>query len=412
MRIGREHQRPINRRAFLQSIARAATSISVTASSFGLGEAATHDDRGSTMKSTLDDALVILRDTGTETHTGAPNHGPMAAEALDAMGRAEAITGWAERYRRQLDALPEATSPIVRNGWQSVLGAIDRSADWVAFFRRQLAEAPWRMVLADWIGRLMPGVPSAGAHGLIRTAHALRALQHAETPLRVEELGSALAYWAAYYRQLPGTPNLVGDLRYDEAVEQMPLFLSGEARRGPPREVYVRVMSAHAMEFAAAVDRAGPPESIGAALSTVSEAGARVYLNNASRQPLVLLHTVTVPAALRMMLPQLPEDLQATAFAYVWQNVAGVIAAYADEPPKRRDDWPVPDTATLIERAIETDDPHAIKLTEACLRENRLNPQSAYLAAAADWIDRLHRARDWSYEEREEAGMEFRSLSP
>src|SRR5262249_29427893 len=87
-----------------------------------------------------------------------------------------------------------------------------RFADWVAFFRAQMAEAPWRAVFREWIGRLMPATPSAGGHGLLRTAHALRALSDAETPPRVEELGVALAYWAAYYRKFSDTPHL-GDAK-------------------------------------------------------------------------------------------------------------------------------------------------------------------------------------------------------
>src|SRR5215470_14126125 len=151
------------------------------------------------MKSTFDEALECLRRTGSEVAGGvAPNHGPMAAEALVALGRDDDVVAWADRYRRKLDAMPASRSPIAADGWAEALGAIDRFGDWVAFFRARLAEAPWRVVFEEWIGRLLSATPSAGAHGLIRTAHALRALADAETELRVEELGVALAYWAAY----------------------------------------------------------------------------------------------------------------------------------------------------------------------------------------------------------------------
>ena len=131
---------------------------------------------------------------------------PMAAEALAAMGCDDVVVAWADRYRRQLDAIPPPRSPVTAENWAQALGTIDRFGDWAAFFRAQLAEAPWQVVFGEWIGRLLPATPSAGAHGLIRTAHALRALADAETSPRVEELGVALAYWAAYYRKLPGTP--------------------------------------------------------------------------------------------------------------------------------------------------------------------------------------------------------------
>src|SRR5215831_18072026 len=275
------------------------------------------------MKGAFDEALECLRGTGSEVAAGvAPNHGPMAAEALVALGRDDVVVAWADRYRQKLDPMPPPTSPVTAESWAQALGVIDRFGDWVAFFRAQLAEAPWRVVFKEWITRLLPATPSAGAHGLIRTAHALRALADAETPLRVEELGVALAYWAAYYRTFSSTPHLVGTLDLGDALLRIPLFLSGQARPGMPREVYLRVMQAHGKEFSEAVDGAAEPASIEDALSSLTEAGARLYLVNASHQPLVLLHTVTVSAALRLLLPHLPSELNKTALAYVWQNVA------------------------------------------------------------------------------------------
>src|SRR5262249_21154894 len=207
---------------------------------------------------------------------------------------------------------------ITTADWAEALGAIDRFADWVAFFRTQLGEAPWRAVFSEWIGRLLPATPSAGGHGFLRTAHALRALADAETALRVEELGVALAYWAAYYRTLPSTPRLAGTLALGDALGRVPLFLSGQTRPGMPREVYLRVMQAHGEEFAAVVDGAAEPESIEDALSSLTEAGARLYLAKASRQPPVLLHTGTVSAALRPLAPHLPPGLHTTAPPHVW----------------------------------------------------------------------------------------------
>lgn len=361
------------------------------------------------MNNTFDEALEVLRGTGSEVAGGvAPNHGPMGAEALVAMGRDDVVVAWANRYRQKLHAMPPSRSPITADGWEGALGAINRFGDWVAFFRAQLAEAPWRSVFGEWIGRLLPATPSAGAHGLLRTAHALRALTDGETSLRVEELGVALAYWAAYYRKLPGTPRLAGALDLGEALGRIPLFLSGQARPGMPREVYLRVMQTHGEEFFQAVDRAAEPESVDGALSSLTETGARLYLANASRQPLVLLHTVTVSAALRLFLPHLPSGLHRTALAYVWQNAAATAAAYGDARPPEHEDWLPQEESELIERSIATDDPHALKFTEACIREYHLNPQPVYLAAAADWASRLHRARDWSAAERDAAGLEFR----
>src|SRR5262249_55970324 len=274
---------------------------------------------GLIMDSTFDEALERLRGTGSEVAGGvAPNHGPMAAQALVALGCDDIVVAWADRYRRQLDAMPPPRSPVAARDWAQARGAIDRFGARVAFFGAHLAEAPWRVVFGEWIGRLLPATPCAGAHGLIRTAHALRALADAETALRVEELGVALAYWAAYYRTLPGTPRLAGALDLGDALLRIPLFLSGQARPGMPREVYLRVMHALGGEFAGAVEGAAEPKPVDGPLSSLTGGGGRVYLATAPRHPLVFLHPVPAPAALRLLLPHLPAGLHKTALAYAW----------------------------------------------------------------------------------------------
>ncbi|HMG37123.1 MAG TPA: hypothetical protein VKM94_24545 [Blastocatellia bacterium] len=359
------------------------------------------------MKGTLDEALERLRGTSTEvTGGGEPNHGPMAAEALISLGRDELVVGWTDRYRRKLELMPAATSPpITVDTWRQSLGQIGRIGDWAAFFRRQFIESPWRNVFADWIGRLLPGAISAGQHGLIRTAHAIRALDAEETPLRVEELGVALSYWAAYYRELPGIPRLVGTLDFDEALTKVPRVTRGQPGRGMPRELILKVMDSQT-EFGAAVDAAIEPKSVEDALSSLTQAGARLYLSQADRQPLVLLHTVTGPAALRLLLPHLASDMHKMALAYVWQAVAAMTSMYASNSNGIRDESALPPQSEIIEGAVETDDPHAIKFVEACIREFRLNPEPVYLRAAHDWATRLHQARNWSQAQRVEAGIE------
>ncbi len=43
----------------------------------------------------------------------------------------------------------------------------------------------------------------------------------------------------------------------------------------------------------------------------------------------------------------------------------------------------------LIDRAVASQDEHAIKFTEACLREYALNPKPVYLPAARDAVERF-----------------------
>ncbi len=141
--------------------------------------------------SPLDDALTVFAATAPSYGSlGLANHGPMAAEALDHLGRADAIAAWAEGYRRRLDpASPPADRPLSEEDWPGALGEETRLRDWLALFEREVADRPPVAVVGEWVPRLLPGTVGAAGHGLIRTAHAVRALSGADTPPRRLELG-------------------------------------------------------------------------------------------------------------------------------------------------------------------------------------------------------------------------------
>jgi len=370
---------------------------------------AEHSDlaRADRVHSVLDDALERLRGMGPEAVHGAPNHGPMAAEALVALGCPDEVSGWVDDYRGELRPLPPAPSPVTEDNWHGALGATKRIGDWQAFFVARLAEAPWQAVFGQWMPRLIPGLMAGGTHGLIRTAHAVRALSEGAAPLRVEELASALAFWAAYYQTLPGVPRLRGLLDLDRAIEQVPRIgrdhPSESRREGVPRE-FVQVL-AKFPGFAEAVSRFGIREAVDASLSRLTEAGAHLYLANASSHPLVFIHAITGPAAVRLLLPHLPAALHEIAFAYCWQAMAAWIAAYDRGGPGAPDDSAPPSEGEIISHAVGTRDHHAIKLAEACLREYRLNPHPLFLKTALDWSVRLLASSRWSAAERVRAGI-------
>jgi len=54
----------------------------------------------------LDEGLSRLAATGPEYRGGLSNHGPMAAEALVRLGRADAVEHWLDGYLRRLDGAP------------------------------------------------------------------------------------------------------------------------------------------------------------------------------------------------------------------------------------------------------------------------------------------------------------------
>jgi hypothetical protein len=137
---------------------------------------------------------------GPDLANGLTSHGPMAAEALCALGRPDAVLPWVERYRQGMLPRPPARERIVPERWRDALAQENRFTDWSTFFALELAEAPWRAVLDRWVARLAPGICSA-THGVIRVGHAVRGLESG-TPPRVRELADALASWASTYQEL------------------------------------------------------------------------------------------------------------------------------------------------------------------------------------------------------------------
>ena len=343
------------------------------------------------MATTIDEALEMLAGTGPEFGGGLSNHGPMAAEALFVLGRGERVLPWVEQYKRRLQDGPGLRNPIAPNQWREALGRMGRVADWAAFFERELAEAPWREVIARWAPLLAPGLVAAATHGVIRTGHAVRSLEGGETPLRVRELAQALAYWAARYMELPGRPSRQsGGLTPPEAlrrIEPLPAPEPGER----PRFItdWLRRLEGRP-EFEGAVDLA---DVFGQDfMSQLTQAFAGVYLANAHTGHVIgFIHAVTGPRALRLLLPHLPVEAVPDVLRYGWQAAAGIYAAMGERPDAGPVQAPPDSLDDLIDQAVATGDEHAIKFSEACLGEYALNPQPVYLAAAKHAIGALRR---------------------
>lgn len=343
----------------------------------------------------LDEALARFAATGPEFGGGLSNHGPMAAEALVALGRGDAVEGWSDGYIRELREHPEARNPIDTAAWREALGDMARVGDWIVLFERELVARPWREVLETWTARLAPGLMAGATHGIIRTAHAVRTLSGGETPARLHELAEGLGYWAARYRELPGAAGATpGQL---EAPDALPLVVLV-----PPEDRETRgFISAAAMrvervDFAPVVNLIGV-EDVDAALTGITRTFVRQYLANAQRASIAFVHTVTAPAAVRLLAPHLGEETRRLAVRYGWQACAAIYSGLAAAPAVAGvwDDGDGPvvfDEADLVEQAVASGDEHAIKFTEACLREYGLTSDPAFIAAARDVVVRLGRA--------------------
>lgn len=337
--------------------------------------------------SQMDAALAFLDAYGPDLSNGFTNHAPMVTEALSAMGRADAVMPWLTQNWPLRDLLmPRAAAQMTIDAanWRASLNNDDPVA-WTAFFETQLHGARWQEVVAIWAALLAPGVESGAAHGVIRVGHAVRSLSEHENPARRHELAGALGYWASCYETLPVADYSGVAMTAREAIACVS-FSPGEARttRGG---FTTGLRSLNDFPGFAPVinmlDVRGDPASV---ISDLTETFTRVYLANAQDNYTVIafIHGVTACAALRSIAPYLDADATRAALRYAWQTGAALYSVYGTVKP----DWddaaqPKETPQELIARAVATGDDHAIKFTEACLREYGVRPSGVYLAAAA-----------------------------
>jgi len=340
----------------------------------------------------LDEALTAMAAYGPEFGPGLSNHGPMAAEALVRLGREPDVGPFLERYTARLAPAPPSGRPLAGDRWEGALGDFGCYPDWEATFVGELAERRPAEVLATWVPRLAPGTIAAAGHGLLRTAHGTRALADpgADTSPgspRAAELARGLAYWAARYQELPGPPILVGRSSVPEALAGLP----GLPEESPTESLItdqVRHLDMIDTPFEQAVAALAAPGDLTAGLDALAIGGAGALLDNAEGADAVaLVHAVTLPLALDLVLTSVHPADRADAFAYGWQAVAAIHAVYAagragpgDRPATGPD---AGDPGALIEAAVASGDEHAIKLTEAVVRAHRRTGSPVLLAAAA-----------------------------
>ncbi len=258
------------------------------------------------------------------------NHGPMAAEALACLDLDGQIGGWVDGF---LDGFADhlvtiGTGTALAGRWEDALGDGARLPEWSGLFERSIEDEGWASVVDLWVPRLMPALSSALFHGVIRTAHAVRAIEATDSPARRAELARALASWASWYGR--GQPvdevDAVGDLR---------LEVTGAAAEG-----------------------------------------ARYYVG----QPTIFnLHGVTGAMAVALLADRLREADGARALA---QLRAEHRALYRGQRPTEvRPEGEGWDT-TAVERAAQSGDAHQIKLVEACHRGFAATGDAAFPAAA------------------------------
>lgn len=275
------------------------------------------------------------------------NHAPMACEALVELGYESALPEWTRDFESYLVAAAGAEDPgwAPDFDWRARLGDGRLLPQWLGWFGRAVQEDGWRPVVSAWMPRLMPGLSAALYHGVIRTSHAVRALDRADTPARRAELARALASWAVWSR--PSGPDAGG-------ADPSGVDLSGVDPSG--------------------ADAAGgyPP----GAILAVAAAGARNYVSDPS---IAYLHGVTGAMAVHLLSGFVaPGDAS--------DAVAHLAAAHRSLYRGARPEDPGPTEAgwddAVVEVAAGSLDAHQVKLVEACRRGYRATQEEAFAVAA------------------------------
>jgi hypothetical protein len=329
---------------------------------------------------TLDEAYERFRPTGPEWGEDVlTNHGPMAAEVLVRRGRGEVLDRWVDRYARRLEQMPAPTGPIT--DWREALGG--RIGDWSVFFEAELREQPWQQVLATWWPRLLPGIVAGATHGVIRTAHAVRALTAgsvAPDGAALAELAHGLAFWAARYRAVPKATDPASTLDPGAALDA--------AVRIPDRTGPVAARFGQLAEHPdwpgslAALRAPRDPDDAQRLLAGLVDAATVRYLDYGHASPILLVHTATAPNAVLHSLPQLPRELWIPSLAAVWSASAAITAAYAPAAGTPPPMSTVDDADAALDQAVDHGDEHVIKFTDTALEVYDRTGDPAALAAA------------------------------
>ncbi|MBB4985920.1 MULTISPECIES: questin oxidase family protein [Streptomyces] len=307
---------------------------------------------------TLDEALERLHTTGPERNGWLTNHAPMAVEALVRHGQAPAVHRWLDHYAPRLEEAPAPHAPVTAADWREALGDPVRITDWTRFFSRELADRPWREVLAEWWPRLLPGIAGGATHPVIRTGHAVRTLLSSEeTAPRRAELAHALGYWAARHQPLPPLAPLAPAPSAAAALDAVPPV--------PEQDGGIRARLEQLTAFPV-WGEAPDPDAAKALLTELVTAATHRYATHGHGEPIMLVHAATAPNAVLRTLPALPRRLWAPSVSAAWAAAAAVTAAYTP-----REAAPYENTALtaeeVFERAAAHGDDHTIKFTDTAL---------------------------------------------
>lgn len=332
-----------------------------------------------------DRSLEALRPFGPDLKNGLSNHVPMVAEALCALGEADASQRWVTGHLDTISPRGAAPFKLDPANWQNDLGRFELFGDWQRYFETEITALGWEKALDKWALRMAPGLFASATHGIIRAGHAARGLAAAETALRTAELADGLAVWAATYQPLP--TDLGGAPRYGsvaEAFEHLPRVPKSQRNN---EGLITDALSplADMPEFPGVIswiDVESDPESCAHQLAVRQ---AHTFLDHVTTPLLAIVftHAITSVHAILNLAPHISRHTLTQLLAYGWQAGAALYAAYTDDVAPNSGK-PAPESETdMVATAVAHGDDHAIKLTEACVAFHHRTGDSIFLSVPA-----------------------------
>lgn len=323
------------------------------------------------------------------------NHAPMVLDALWELGADAHAEAWLAKSARHLVPLPRG-NPLKLRERASALGDGTRAADWIATFGADLREQGVERTLGVALPLLAPGVMAASLHGVLRTAHALRALSRAHTPTRLEELAHGLGSWAAGHQLLPGLtrPTLLASERLTplDWLAEVPLLPRGEQLPGLLHEI-VSPLATHPpwLEHLRRLGRVVADEPALHAIAAWS--AQRLALDPEGSN--AHLHGVTVPSSLVWFAPWVSQSQLDALARHVVLSLGAVHAASASDGASQCASTSHLSPKILLEQALASGDDHALKVTEAALRISArgLVDEQWLMQGAEKWVRRAYARR-------------------
>ncbi|MFC5250269.1 questin oxidase family protein [Streptomyces nigrescens] len=319
-----------------------------------------------TTSGTLDEALLRLHTSGPEFSGYLSNHGPMAVEAMVRNGQARTVHRWLDAYAHKLEDVPAPQTRITDANWQEALGDPSRVTDWTRHFTGQVAERPWRELLAEWWPRLLPGIAGAATHPVIRVGHAVRSLlTEGEDDARIAEFAHALGYWAARHLLLPATVHPTGSATPAEALSALPRI---PERGVTPLDGYAQLPATPGwLSTTESLHIPDAPEAAREGLTALVRAATLNYADHGHGNGIMLVHAATAPNAVLRTLPALPRELWASSFAVAWAAASAITTLYAADTPRRAPDASMVTPDEVFARAVAHGNEHAIKFADTAL---------------------------------------------